>query len=43
MKKVVLEILQNSQEKTCTKVIFLDKVAGLQGCNFIKNETLAQA
>ena len=42
MKKGVLEISQNSQEKTCTRVIFLNKVAGLQACNFIKKETLAQ-
>ena len=39
MKKGVLEISQNSQEKTCTRVIFLKKVAGL---NWIKKETLAQ-
>ena len=43
MKKGVLEISQNSQEKTCTRVIFLNKVAGLQSCNFVKKETLAQA
>ena len=42
MKKGVLEILQNSQEKTCTRVIFKNKFAGLQACNFIKKETLAQ-
>ena len=42
MKKGVLEISQNSQEKTCTRVIFLNKVAGLQACNFIKKETVAQ-
>ena len=42
MKKGVLEISQNSQEKTCTRVIFLSKVAGLHACNFIKKETLAQ-
>ena len=42
MKKGVLEISQNSQEKICTRVIFLNKVAGLQACNFIKKEALAQ-
>ena len=42
MKKGVLEISQKSQEKTCTRVIFLNKVAGLQACNFIKKETVAQ-
>ena len=40
MKKVFLEILQNSQKNTCTRVSFLIK---LQACNFIKKETLAQA
>ena len=29
-KKVFLEISQNSQEKACTRVTFLNKVAGLQ-------------
>ena len=39
LKKVFLEILQNSQESTCAKVSFLQP----QACNFIiKNETLAQ-
>ena len=42
MKKGVLEISQNSQETTCARVIFKNKVAGLQACNFIKKETLAQ-
>ena len=42
MKKRVLDICQNSQEKICTRVIFLNKVAGLQACNFIKKETHAQ-
>ena len=42
MKKGVLEISQNSQEMTCTRAIFLNKVASLQACNFIKKETLAQ-
>ena len=36
------EFSQNSQEKTCTRVIFLNEVAGLQACNFIKKETVAQ-
>ena len=34
-KKVLLEILQNSQENTCASLFF-------QACNFIKKETLAQ-
>ena len=34
VKKVFLEVSQNSQENTCVKVSFL--------CNFIKKETLAQ-
>ena len=42
MKKAVLEISQNSQEKSSTRVFFLNKVARLQPCNFIKKETLAQ-
>ena len=42
-KKRVLEISQNAQEKTFTRAIkFLNKVAGLQACNFTKKETLAQ-
>ena len=43
VKKVFLEISQNSQENTCARVFF-NKVAGLRpyACNFIKNETLAQ-
>ena len=40
--KVFLEILQNSQENTCTQSLFFNKVAGLETCNFIKRETLAQ-
>ena len=28
MKKVFLEILQNSQEHTCARVFFFNKVAG---------------
>ena len=43
MKKSVLENSQNSQEKTCLyQSHFLNKVEGLQVCNFIKKETLAQ-
>ena len=41
MKKVFLEILENSQEDTCARVSFLLKLqAG--ACKFIKKETLAQ-
>ena len=39
IKKVFLEISQNSQENTCARVSFLNKV---EACNFIKKETLAQ-
>ena len=39
VKKVFLEISQNSHENTCARVAFLLK---LQACNFIKKETLAQ-
>ena len=39
MKKVFLEISQNSQENTCARVSFLMK---LQAEAFIKKETLAQ-
>ena len=38
VKKVYLEISQNSQENICARVSFLIKLA----CNFIKKETLAQ-
>ena len=41
VKKVFLEISQNSQENTSARVSFLNKVAGTT-CNFIKKETLAQ-
>ena len=41
VKKVFLEIPQNSQENTCARVFFFNKVAD-QACNFIKKETLAQ-
>ena len=41
VKKVLLEISQNSEESACTRVSFFNKVAGL-ACNFIKKESLAQ-
>ena len=41
MKKVFLEISQNSQENTCARVSFLIKLQP-QDCNFIEKETLAQ-
>ena len=40
IKKVFLEISQNSQESTCTRVSFSIKLQ--VACNFIKKETLAQ-
>ena len=52
VKKVFLEISQNSQENTCAKISFLIKLQALglrpttllkkRACNFIKKETLAQ-
>ena len=39
VKKVFLEISQNSQENTCARDSFLIK---FQACNFIKKESLAQ-
>ena len=39
VKKVFLEISQNSQENTCVRVSFLIK---LQACNFIEKQTLEQ-
>ena len=39
VKKVFLEISQNSQENTCARVSFLIKLQA--SCNFIKKETLA--
>ena len=39
LKKVFLEISQNSQETNCAKGSFLIK---LQACNFVKRETLLQ-
>ena len=41
VKKVFLEILQNSQESTCARVSFLLKLQA-EACNFIKKETLTQ-
>ena len=40
VKKVFLEISQNSQENICARVSFLIKLQA--DCNFIKKETLAQ-
>ena len=44
VKTVFSDTLQNSQENTCARVSFLIKLqaCGLQPCNFIKKETLAQ-
>ena len=42
VREVFLEILENSQEKTCARVPFLIKLQA-QACNFIRKETLAQA
>ena len=36
MKKGVLEISQNSQEKTCTRVIFLIKLQACRPASFLK-------
>ena len=41
VKKVFLEISQNSQENTCVRVSFLTTLQA-SACNLIKNETLAQ-
>ena len=41
VKKVFLEISQNSQENTCARVSFLINCRP-EVCNFIKKETLAQ-
>ena len=41
VKKVFLEISQNSQENTCARVSFLIKLQ-VSVCNSIKKETLAQ-
>ena len=40
-KKVFLEISQNSQENTCARVSFFNKVAGVPA-TLLKKETLAQ-
>ena len=44
VEKVFLKFLQNSLENTCARASFLIKLQalGLQPCNFIKKETLAQ-
>ena len=43
VKKVFLEISQNSQENTSTSVSLLIKMqVPASACNFIKKETLAQ-
>ena len=36
VKKVFLEILQNSQENICVRVSFLMKIQAYEACNFIK-------
>ena len=41
IKKEFLKILQNSQENTCVRVSFLQKLQD-STCNFIKKETLAE-
>ena len=41
VEKLLLEILQNSQENTCARVSFLIKLQA-STCNFIKKETMAQ-
>ena len=41
MKKLFLEVLQNSPENTCARVSFLIKLQ-TKICNIIKKETLAQ-
>ena len=41
VKKVFLEISQNSQGNTCARVSFLKKLQA-EACNFIKKETVAQ-
>ena len=41
IKKMFLEISQNSQENTCARVSFLIKLPA-EACNLIKKETLAQ-
>ena len=41
IKKLFLEISQNSQENTCARVYFLMKLQ-TQACKFIEKEALAQ-
>ena len=41
VKKMFLEVSQNSQENTCARVSFLIKLQ-TEACNFIKKETLTQ-
>ena len=41
VKKMFLEIPQNSQENTCARVSFLIKLQA-SACNFIKKEALTQ-
>ena len=41
LKKVFIEIWQNSQENTCATVTFLIKLQA-KACNIIKKETLVQ-
>ena len=42
VRKVFLEVSQNSQENTCARVSFLIKLQ-VEACYFIKKETLAQS
>ena len=42
LEKAFLEISQNSQENTCARVSFFNKVAGLGLQFYFKKETLAQ-
>ena len=41
IKKMLLKILQNTQENACARVSFLIKLQA-EACNFIKKETVAQ-
>ena len=40
--KLFLEILKNSQENTCARISFFNKVAGLSSATLFKKETLVQ-
>ena len=42
MKKVFLEISQNSQENTCSQSLFLNKVAGLRPATLFKKRLWPQ-